>query len=420
MTSSTSSSEQRINHTDPDDRGRYHARRAIALKVVLFCGGSLALALLLVNLVVSYARAQFPNPFSVQRIAQSAAALPAALSLPADDSREVVYVLGSSLIEFGFSPEVFDQALSEQGVEAISYNFGYGNADPSIHQKFAHRLHKVFSQHPDVIDLVVFEFAPFQATERRAQLTGQLDHAATAVINDWRDFLALATTDYEEALALFNTRYLRNGVPAEAITNLLSLPIRNAGRLNAKVIDEEGEPLDQLAWQLYHQLMEEWPQAHPPGGWFEQNRGGLPPSASDEALMLSKKVMQRMQHPDRMAASRQQRIDCCDMEDLNIDPLMLERFIDAIQQAQKVSKRVDLLLMPRNSDVIHLSERGKENLRNAIAKIQAQTGVNLVDFSGRLGYGVNMFFDADHLSLFEGRRHFTRELANYYSSGMLP
>ncbi|MCB1838486.1 MAG: hypothetical protein KDH99_12790, partial [Alcanivoracaceae bacterium] len=187
MTSSTSSSEQRINKTDPDDRVRYHARRIMALKTILFGGGALLLALLLVNGLVSYLRYQFPNPFSVQRIQTAADALPAALALPADDERAVVYVLGSSLIEFGFSPEVFDQTLADAGVPTVSFNFGYGNADPSIHQRFAGRLEKIYAENPDVIDLVVFEFAPFQATETRARLTGQLDHAARAVIGDWRD-----------------------------------------------------------------------------------------------------------------------------------------------------------------------------------------------------------------------------------------
>src|SRR5690606_21100595 len=120
MTSSTSSSDQRINKTDPDDRVRYHARRVMALKTILFGGGALLIGLLLVNGLVSYLRYQLPNPFSVQRIQTAAAALPAALSLPADDKRAVVYVLGSSLIEFGFSPDVFDKRSEEHTSELQS------------------------------------------------------------------------------------------------------------------------------------------------------------------------------------------------------------------------------------------------------------------------------------------------------------
>ena len=420
MTSSTSSSKDRINKTDPDDRVRFHARRVMAIKIIAFGGGALLAAMLLVNVFVTTLRAQFPNPFSVQRIQTSADALSSALELPATDQRNVVYVLGSSLIEFGFSPEIFDQRLQEQGVETVSYNFGYGNADPSIHQRFAARLAKTFSENSDVIDLVIFEFSPFQATRRRAELTGQLDHAARAAMGTWRDFLDVAKDDHEEAIALMNTRYLRGGVPAEAITNLISIPIRNAGRLDAKIDEGDVEPLDALAWQLYDSLLAQWPQAHPPGGWFVENRGGFPPTASDEALALSEKVMRRMQHPDRMEASRQQRLACCDMEDLNIDPQMLDKFIDAIKQAQKVSRRVDLLLMPRNQDIIHLSAEGKKNLREAVEKIQNETGVALIDFTETPYYHVDQFFDADHLSLFKGRERFSKQLADYYAQNGLP
>ena len=197
MTSSTSSSKDRINKTDPDDHVRFHARRVMAIKIIAFGGGALFAAMLLVNIFVTTLRAQFPNPFSVQRIQTSADALSSALELPASDQRKVVYVLGSSLIEFGFSPEIFDQRLQESGVESVSYNFGYGNADPSIHQRFVKRLAQTFSEKRDVIDLVVFEFSPFQATRRRAELTGQLDHAARAAMGTWRDFLEVAKDDHE-------------------------------------------------------------------------------------------------------------------------------------------------------------------------------------------------------------------------------
>ena len=415
MTSSTSSSDQRINHTSPDDHQRYHARRAMAIKTILFGGGAMLLALLLVNGVVYLLRSEFPNPFSVQRIQTAAENLPAALSLPADDKRKVVYVLGSSLIEFGFSPDIFDQEMKRKGEDVVSYNFGYGNADPSIHKRFTHRLEEDFAGQGKKIDLLVFEFSPFQATRRRAMLTGQLNNAAHAVLGDWQDFWQVAKHDHDKAVSLINTRYLRNGVPAEAITNLLAIPIRNAGRLEAKVKDSDKEPLDQLGWQLYHQLMKEWPQAHPPGGWYKENRGGLPPTASPEAMALAARVMQRMQNPDRMQASREQRRECCDVENLEFDPKMIEDLIVAIKQAQKVSKRVDLLLMPRNQDVIKLTPQGLRNLHEVVKHIQAETGVRLVDFSESPYYHVDQFFDADHLSLFKGRTRLSKQLADYYA-----
>ena len=121
--------------------------------------------------------------------------------------------------------------------------------------------------------------------------------------------------------------------------------------------DGVATPLKDQAFHLYDMLLRQWPQANPPGGWYVQNRGGLPPTASPEALQLADQVMARLEVPARMAASHRQRLQCCDIEDLQFSDAMLDDFIAAVKEAQKVSKRVDVLLMPRNQDVVHLSQR---------------------------------------------------------------
>jgi len=412
MTSSTSSSDQRINHTHPDDPRRNQARRTVAVKTILLGGSAMLVALMIVNLGVSLLRETFPNPFSIQRIETAGDALGAALEIPDDDPREIVYVLGSSLVQFGFSPDIFDQAMARRGTPTISFNYGFGNADPSIHEKFALKLARTFAAQPEKIDRIIYEFSPFQATQQRAKSTGQLDHAATAALMNAEDFTEILLEDHDEAIALLNTHYLREGVPAEAITNMLALPIKNAGLVEASLSAEAPEPLEGRGWQLYNQLKEEWPQASPPGGWIDKHRGGLPPSASPEAMALAEEVMQVMQDPYRMEAARKQRIACCDMLDLHIDDQMLAHFIQAIKYAQSVSKKVDLLLMPRNQDVIQLSETGYQNLQAALQRIQQETGINIIDLSVDPYFPVQDFFDADHLTIFKGREKVSRLLAD--------
>jgi hypothetical protein len=419
MTSSTSSSEQRMRGSFAEDRRRHRARRRAALITVGFGGGAMLAAMLLVNTLVSATQHYFPNPFSLQRIQTSAQALPVGLSAPASAAR--VYVLGSSLVEFGFSPDIFDQTLSQHGVDVRSYNYGYGNADPSIHKLFARRLAKTFAGRKK-LDLVVFEFSPFQATRAREQQTGKLDHAAKALLYDGGDILRTALSDHEEAVALFNTRYVRNGIPAEAITNLLATVIQVAGTDKGGNREEaatqgatDQPPLAKQAWSLYRKVMGEWPQASPPGGWFEEHRGGLPPSVSEPTQALADTVMSRLQQPERMQASRKQRLQCCDIESLDFSERMLDDLIAAIHYAQSVSRRVDLLLMPRNEAVISLTEKGHQRLAMALERIRKETGVQVVNFSQRPGYNLGMFLDADHLTLFRGRRHFSADLARYYA-----
>lgn len=419
MTSSTSSSKNRINHTHPDDHLRWHARRAIALKTILLGGGTLLLAMMLVNGLVSFARSQFPSPFGTHRIQTAAAALPAALKLQEKDPQSIVYVFGSSLVEFGFSPEAFDTQLAQHGIPVVSYNFAFGNADPKIQNRFAHKFADIFQPHPGKIDLVIFEFTPFQATARRAEQSGRLNQAAQAVIGDWRDFLDIAKEDHEEAIALFNTHYIRDGVPAEAITSLMATPLRQRPKPATTLNDDEKPSIGKLRMDFYRSLHKDWFRDLAPGAWRPADRGGLPLDASSDTLSLADTFMARLQKPVHMQQSLDDRIHCCDMLELNIDEKMLDYFIDAVRQAQRVSRRVDILLMPRNQDVVSLSDTAQARLKAAIDHIQTETGATIIDFSTASDYDVSWFFDADHLTLFKGRTRFSRELADHYAQAGL-
>lgn len=422
------------------DPRRGRARRRMALRTLLFGGSLLLAALLLVRGLVDAIEQRYFNAFSVLRIQESARHLDAALAdeaapaaslapppsatgarpaAMAGEGHRNVYVFGSSLMEFGFSPDLFDAELARHGLAVRSYNFAYGNADPGIHHLFARKFARTFAGHPGKVDLVIFEFTPFQATRRREQQTGQLDDAVRSMLYDRSDFLALARHDHDKAVSLLSTRYLRHGVPAEAVTNLLTTLTRTALAPAAPVQDGVAEPLRDQAMALYRQLLREWPQASPPGGWYPQNRGGLPPTASAQALALADRVMARLQVPARMQASRRQRLGCCDIEDLDISEHLLDEFIAAVAEAQKTGARVDVLLMPRNQDVIHLSASGRARLAQALARIRAATGARVVDFSERPYYGVQEFLDADHLTLFRGRARLTRQLADFYAADPL-
>lgn len=412
MTSSTSNSNERINHSSRDSHRRYRARRQVAIYTVLLGGLTLILAMGIVNLSVEVLRYYYLNPFSIQRIKTAGDNLDTALKLPKEETREVVYVLGSSLVHFGFSPDEFDTYLNERDLPTLSYNFGFGNADPSIHIKFARKLARMYANEPDRIDRIIYEFAPHGATIRRAETTGQLDHATTAVLSSWKDIGKKFFEDPEDAFALINTRVFRNGVPAEAITHMLSMPIKIAER--NQVILEEPEPMENLGWELYHQLREDWSKSIPLGGWSSEYRGGFPPTASDKAMKLSSEVMRRMQDPIRMEASRQQRIACCDLLELEMDQTMINNVIQTIRYAQSVSSDVDIVIMPLNQDVVKLTKTAEENFAKALAQIVEETGVDVLDIYKQPYLGVEYFFDVDHYTFFKGRSKVTELMAKQY------
>ena len=125
MTSSTSNSkpnnsaQSEASIEREEDIRNAQGRRKIGLYTVI-CGGLMILVSMgLVNIGIASLRYSSLNPFSIERIQATGDNLGAALELPEDDPREVVYVLGSSLIHFGFSPDLFDEKLN-----AFSLNCG--------------------------------------------------------------------------------------------------------------------------------------------------------------------------------------------------------------------------------------------------------------------------------------------------------
>lgn len=417
MTSSTSNSDQRINHTAPDDIRRHHARRRVALQTLLLGGGALMLGMFLVRALVSYVEHQAPSPFSIERIKASAEAFPAVRDATRRAEDKTVFVLGSSLVEFGFAPDVFDRQLREQGIEATSYNFGYGNADPSIHYLFAKKMAEIFADDPKTIDLVIFEFTPFQTTKAREQSGKKLDQAVKAILSDNRDLLTMAITDPKQAIDLFNIKWVRNGVPSDAITALLGKIVPTDRKV--AIVDPEQPPVSAQALQLYQGIVRERSAQGHPGEWFVQDRGGLPSEVSDDTYQLALKVTSRLQNPQRMIADRLDRLRCCDIEGLDFSDSLVNQFIDAVKQAQTVSKRVDVLLMPRNQELIQLTAKGRQNLKVVLEKIRHETGATIVDLSELPLYKREEFFDSDHLSLFGGRLRFSRELAEHYANDEL-
>ena len=394
-------------------------RRKVGAYTVLFGGLTVLLAMLLVNGGIALLRYQSLNPFSIERIQTSADKLDIALSIPEDDPRQVVYVMGSSLVHFGFSPDVFDEYMNNAGVPTVSYNFGFGNADPSIHVKFARKLARTFEGQPKRVDRIIYEFAPHGSTYQRAATSGQLDHATTAVLSSWSDIGEKLRENPEEAFALMNTRLFRSGVPAEAITHMLSMPIKVA-ELDAAVKDRpEPVAMDNLGWDLFHQLRSDWPDSIPFGGWSDRYRGGFPPTASPRALELSDEVMRRMQDPVRMERSRQQRIACCDMLELHIDPQMIADVIQTIRYAQSVAKDVDIVIMPLNQDIVQISDQGMQNFAKALDEIVAATGVDIVDLYKTPYLGVEYFFDVDHYTIFKGRHKVTTLMAEKYAESAI-
>jgi len=407
MTLSTSNSKHLSDISDSQQR------RKVGLYTIITAGLTIMLALFVVNKGIDYMRFKYFNPFSMERIDSAAKNLDVVFSLSDSEQRDVVYVLGTSLIHLGFSPETFDTYTENSTHPTLSYNFGFGNADPSIHVKFAKRLAETFRGKQKKIDRIIYEFPPHAATRRRAQTTGHLNHATSAVLYNWSDIVDALREDPKEGFKLINTRLFRQGVSAEAITHMLAMPIKLTDK-NDLVKAKPERPIDNLAWDLFNQLREDWASEIPFGGWSEQYRGGLPIIASPEAMALSDQLMTLMQDPVRMESSLQQRIACCDILNLEMDEGMIQDVIQTIRYAQSVAKQVDIVVMPLNQEIVEVSAQREANYQNAINQVVNATGVGLIDLYQTPDVNLSDFFDVDHYTIFKGRKKVSELMAENY------
>ena len=59
------------------------------------------------------------------------------------DKRKV-FVFGSSMVQAGFEPDVFDAAMADKGIDTLSYNYGVGNINPEFQELIARRIREAF------------------------------------------------------------------------------------------------------------------------------------------------------------------------------------------------------------------------------------------------------------------------------------
>jgi hypothetical protein len=114
--------------------------------------------------------------------------------------------------------------------------------------------------------------------------------------------------------------------------------------------------------------------------------------------------------PERMEADRARLQQRNDILELRIDEAMFRDFIEAVTQAKQVADHTFVVLMPRNHDWAEPTAAGRERLRTAVARIQRDTGVEVLDLTG--GYASADFFDVGHLNEVTGVPRFARELAD--------
>ena len=350
------------------------------------------------------------------RVMEARAALPA---IVATDS-PVVMVYGSSMVQAGFSPREFDQQLAQLGVEVKSFNFGFGGLNPYFQDFLSRRINEEFDKGGKRLKLAIIEFNPFQTTQSRWQgALSSVDSFITMMAND-KEIWEIALQDPERGALLFNIKYLRNDISAEMITSFYGRPFRSPRVRSELEEDEEaGKLRDELGELLNEQFEKDYPDyGGEAWGWDWQGGGTIPAERSAETLEIVNRYYAAGQTDFRMDNDRLFRVGCCDILEMNFEPLLIDAFIRIVQNFQQFSDQVEVIMLPRNTDWIKYSPEGRQRLDRTIAAIEAATGVSIRDYQVIDAVSNQMFGDTTHLNRYEGAVGFTGFLAERYAENL--
>ncbi len=340
------------------------------------------------------------------------------------DKRKV-FVFGSSMVQAGFEPDVFDAAMADKGIDTISYNYGVGNLDPEFQVLIARRIREAFLEGDEQLALTLIEFNPFQATRVRNRLGAITRDQNVAVLSSNEELWNITLDDPTRGLRLFNIRYLRSGLSAELITSIPRM-FASAGSAEARerraqiVATEEYQAAQERSAELsarYRELRDTNVPITGSDQWKAEIRGGrIDKSAfSPETLEALGAWMESRRYPGFMEVDLMRRVAGADILELEFEEALIEAFIELVIELDDVSDQIEVILLPRNTEWVTYTPEVQERLNGVLRRIADETGVAVRDFQEHPAITPQYFFDTTHLSTYDGIDIFSRLLADEYA-----
>jgi len=332
--------------------------------------------------------------------------------------KKKVIVFGSSMVQAGFEPTLFDRTTAERGIDSVSYNYGMGGLNPEFQEIFTRRIQEAFQAAGKRLDLALVEFNPFQATMARKTRSMPSSDQNVAALSSNRELWDIALRDPTKGARLFNIRYLRAGLSAELITTELTSGVIQ-GRTRSEVYRAARRRNHKLEAQFLEGLRRDVPD-YDRAQWDRTLRGGSGDKTrlSEETLEMLKEWTASSRHPELLEVALQYRIAGADIIDLGFDQELIDAFTRMVKNFQAISDHVEVLLLPRNTDWVNYTSETRARLDAVLKEIAQQTNVVVKDYQTHPMIGPEQFIDTDHLSPYDGIDIFTKILAEDYAEDL--
>jgi hypothetical protein len=393
--------------------------RSVPARVLVTALALLAASLLLARLLTGFinGRADGPNfaTESTKRLHSIIAALPSIVETP-----HAVVFLGSSPMEVGISPEVFDERIHASHPGLVSFNLGFAGVTPILLRTVTRRVQRAFASANRKAHVAILELNPVQATERaseseRLEALVLLNMLEVLEPRDWPSFLRRSPV-----LAGRVATYLAlGGYPPAHTTRVLGGLIFGGGggwwaapettpmddSVKAR-IEKLGATIDDALARIYGGPMPAWDPKH-----RGEVRTVFPETIGAKRELASLTSAEREQ---RTAFDREIQVDL-DIIDLEFDPRQIEDLLVAVREARQFSEHTFVVIPPRNPDWIEHSAEGKARLRAVIERIERDGEVRVIDFDTTPVLDGKVFADTTHLDEMTGRERYSKLLAERVS-----
>ncbi|HSP78570.1 MAG TPA: SGNH/GDSL hydrolase family protein [Myxococcaceae bacterium] len=332
-------------------------------------------------------------------------------ALPEVASREdAALVFGSSLIQHGFSPEVFEAHLGAPPVTA--YNLGFPGVEPEVQHLLALRVAEAFRRSGRRARLTVVEFTPFQATAARGQAPRfrELANVKKALLATPGEVAKEALRSPEEAAHLAALQAL-GGTSPLAVTPLLESQLLGGPPPAWWPGPRPEEPdAERKALAARMRAVRARLEGRTVPEWDARRRGEVR-HLFDETREDYAAWARLRSAPELLELERQWRVETSDLLELRFDERKVAAFSEAVRALASVSERTVLLLAPRNLAWAEPTPEGRARLAEVVARLSRETGVPVVDLAEAPGFGPEDFIDVTHLNESSGRPKLSRRLA---------
>ncbi len=346
------------------------------------------------------------------RVVEAREALPKIVK----EEKDLVVVFGSSMVEAGFAARQFDREVAQKGKKVKSFNFGFGGLNPFFQDYLSRRMRDEFLQNNRRLKLAVIEFNPFQTTQTRWNgAISTVDSFITMLATD-EELFEIAEGDLTRGVRLFNIKYIRNDISAEMATSFVGqgiFPAKRPQRLeDSEEIREKQQATGKKLQALFKKEYPDYKNEEWSYDW--QGAGTIPEERSKQTLKIFKEYYKALQSHARLTNDLQNRIRRADIEELRFEPLLIDSFIRIVENFKQFSDKVEIIMLPRNTEWVKYTAEGKKRLSNTLAIIEKAVNLKVDSHQDLVVIDPTMFSDTTHLARYSGDVPYTHYLAERY------